>query len=378
MGMTSMTGITGMTGMMNMTAMTTAPRSPRHQRLAQLTEKLQRELSPAIGQWLLDDDVIEIMANPNGELWVDRLSIGMERTGLRLPESQIEMAIGTVAAMHDLVVNASFPRMKAELPLDGSRFQGLIRPISPPTFVIRKHLKRVIALDEQVAQGTLTAWQATVLRDALRTRRNLIMVGATLSGKTVLANSLLDAMLALYGETVRLVLIEDTYELLCTAPNVLHLHTCDTVDLRTLVHDTLRLRPDRIIVGEVRGAEALELVKAWNTGHPGGITTVHADTAAAALVRLESLIEEAGVRPNPRVIATACHLLVMMERMGARQWQVREMVRCEDWDGQRYVLTSLPADGPDEDGPSGPGGARSPPPPPVPPPSPAHPRDHAS
>lgn len=354
-----MTSMTGITGMMNMTAMTTAPRSPRHQRLAQLTEKLQRELSPAIGQWLLDDDVIEIMANPNGELWVDRLSIGMERTGLRLPESQIEMAIGTVAAMHDLVVNASDPRLKAELPLDGSRFQGLIRPISPPTFVIRKHLKRVIALDEQVAQGTLTAWQATVLRDALRTRRNILMVGATLSGKTVLANSLLDAMLALFGETVRLVLIEDTYELLCTAPNVMHLHTCDTVDLRTLVHDTLRLRPDRIIVGEVRGAEALELVKAWNTGHPGGITTVHADTAAAALVRLESLIEEAGIRPNPRVIATACHLLVMMERRGPRQWQVREMVRCEGWDGRRYVLTPLAADGPDEDGPSGPGGARA-------------------
>lgn len=351
--MTSLTGIT------DRTAMTTAPRSPRQQRLAHLTEKLQRELSPAVGQWLLDDDVIEIMANPNGELWVDRLSLGMERTGLVVPESQIEMAIGTVAAMHDLVVNASFPRLKAELPLDGSRFQGLIRPISPPTFVIRKHLKRVISLDAQVEQGTLTAWQATVLRDALRTRRNILMVGATLSGKTVLANSLLDALLQDEGATLRVVLIEDTYELLCPAPNVLHLHTCDTVDLRTLVHDTLRLRPDRIMVGEVRGAEALELVKAWNTGHPGGITTVHADTAAAALVRLESLIEEAGVRPNPRVIATACHLLVMMERRGPRHWQVREMVRCEGWDGQRYILTRMPPDGPDEDAPSGPGGARA-------------------
>lgn len=337
--------------------MSTAARSPRQHRLAHLTEKLQRELSSAIGQWLVDDDVIEIMANPNGELWVDRLSIGMERTGIVLPESQIEMAIGTVAAMHELVINAAAPRLKAELPLDGSRFQGLIRPISPPTFVIRKHLKRVISLDEQVTQGTLTAWEATVLREALRTRRNIIIVGATLSGKTVLANSLLDAMLQLFGLTLRLVLIEDTYELLCTAPNVTHLHTCDAADLRTLVHDTLRLRPDRIIVGEVRGAEALDLVKAWNTGHPGGITTVHADTAAAALVRLESLIEEAGVRPNPRVIATACHLLVMMERIGSRRWQVREMAHCEGWDGRRYVLTPLTAQRPDEDGPPGLGAA---------------------
>jgi len=337
--------------------MNTAPLAPRQQRLAHLTEKLQRELSPAIGQWLMDDDVIEIMANPTGELWVDRLSIGMERTGITLPESQIEMAIGTVAAMHDLVITASSPRLKAELPLDGSRLQGMIRPVSPPTFVIRKHLKHVIALEEQVTQGTLTIGQVTVLREALRTRRNILIVGATLSGKTVLANSLLDAMLQLYGVTLRLVLIEDTYELLCTAPNVVHLHTCDAADLRTLVQDTLRLRPDRIIVGEVRGAEALELLKAWNTGHPGGVTTVHADTAAAALVRLESLVEEAGVRPNPRLIAAACHLLVMMERSGSRQWRVREMVRCEGWDGQRYVLTPLPAPGPDDDSPPWPGGA---------------------
>jgi type IV secretion system protein VirB11 len=175
-----------------------------------------------------------------------------------------------------------------------------------------------------------------------------------------------------------LVLIEDTYELLCPAPNVMHLHTCDAADLRTLVQDTLRLRPDRIIVGEVRGAEALDLVKAWNTGHPGGITTVHADTAAAALVRLESLIEEAGVRPNPRVIATACHLLVMMERSGSQQWRVREMVRCEGWDGQRYVLTPLAAEGPDDDGPPGPGGASAPLPPRAPPHVVAHAGDHAS
>jgi type IV secretion system protein TrbB len=249
------------------------PLTPRQQHQALLHEKFRREVTAAFCAALTDADIIELMANPDGTVWCDRLSVGMERLGLRLSETQIESAIGTVAAMHGLVVHAGSPRLKAELPLDGSRFQGLIRPVSPPTFVIRKHLTHVISLPQQVESGTVTAAQAAVLLEALRQRRNILIVGATLSGKTVLADSLIDAMCTLFGEQLRLVLIEDTYELHCTAPNVVHLHTCDAADLRTLVQDTLRLRPDRIIVGEVRGAEALDLLKAWNTGHPGGVTT---------------------------------------------------------------------------------------------------------
>lgn len=313
--------------------MTTAPAlSLRQQRQAHLQEKLRRELTVPVCGWLGNPDVIEIMANPNGEVWLDRLSVGLERTGVVLSEAQIESAIGTVAAMHDQVVHAASPRLKAELPLDGSRFQGLMRPVSPPTFVIRKHLQQVIPLAQQVDAETLTAGQAAVLSQALRQRWNIVIVGATLSGKTVLANSLIDAMLTLFGEQLRLVLIEDTYELRCPAPNVVHLHTCEAADLRTLVQDTLRLRPDRIIVGEVRGAEALDLLKAWNTGHPGGVTTIHADTAAQALIRLETLIEEAGVKPNPRMIAASIHLLVMMERVGSRQWRVQELLQVQGWD----------------------------------------------
>ena len=320
--------------------------TPRQQRQAQLHEKLRRELGAVICTALTDADVIEIIVNPDGALWWDRLSVGMEPAGVVLSEAQIESAIGTVAAMHDQVVHAAAPRLKAELPLDGSRFQGLLRPVSPPTFVIRKQLTHVPTLDQQVEAGTLTNAQAEVLRYALRRRWNIVIVGATLSGKTVLANALLDALRALCGEHLRLVLIEDTYELRCTAPNVVHLHTCEAADLRTLVQDTLRLRPDRIIVGEVRGAEALELLKSWNTGHPGGITTVHADTAAQALIRLESLIEEAGVRPNPRMIASTIHLIVMMARVGSRQWRVQELVRVHGWDArtartQHYQLSQI-------------------------------------
>ena len=143
--------------------------TPRQQRQGQLQEKLRRELGAAICHALSDDDVIEIIVNPDGALWWDRLSVGMEPAGVVLSEAQIESAIGTVAAMHDQVVHAASPRLKAELPLDGSRFQGLLRPVSPPTFVIRKQLKHVITLEQQVEAGTLTTAQAEVLRSRTAT-----------------------------------------------------------------------------------------------------------------------------------------------------------------------------------------------------------------
>jgi len=315
--------------------------TPRQQQQVFQRGKLQQELTPTIGLGLQDDDVIEIMANPNGEIWFDRLSRGVERTGIVLSEAQIETIIGTVAHWHGLVAHRDAPRLRAELPLDGSRFQELLRPVSPPTFVIRKHLKQVIPLDHQVAAGTLTPAQAAILREALAARRNIAIVGGTLSGKTVLANTLMDAMVQRFGEFLRLVLIEDTYELRCTAPNVVHLHTSDTVSMQQLVQDALRLRPDRIIVGEVRGAEAWDLLKSWNTGHPGGVTTVHADTAPQAMDRLEALIEEAGVRPNPRVLASTVHLLVQMARTGSREWRVQQIVRCCGWNGHHYEFETL-------------------------------------
>jgi type IV secretion system protein VirB11 len=316
-------------------------RTPRQQQQALQRDKLQQELMPIIRTGLEDDDVIEIMANPNGEIWFDRLSCGVERTGMVFSETQIETIIGTIAHWHGVVVHREAPRLRAELPLDGSRFQGLLRPVSPPTFVIRKHLKQVISLDEQVAAGTLTPAQAATLHAAINARNNIAIVGGTLSGKTVLANTVIDAMVQAFGESLRLVLIEDTYELRCTAPNVVHLHTSDTVSTQQLVQDALRLRPDRIIVGEVRGAEAWDLLKSWNTGHPGGVTTVHADTAPQAMDRLEALIEEAGIRPNPRILANTVHLIVQMVRLGSREWRVQEIVRCHGWNGHHYEFEGV-------------------------------------
>ena len=316
--------------------------SPRQQRLAHLSEKLRRELGPIVVDALTDPDVIEIMVNPGGEVWLERVSSGMQPTGVVLPESQIELAIGTVAALLDQVINKDYPRLQGELPLDGSRFQGMIPPVSRPTFVIRKPARLLYRLPDYVEAGILEAWQAEAIRAAIAARRNLVIAGGTGSGKTTLANAVLDEIVRQSGPHERFVMIEDTQELRCAAANTVQLHTCEAADLRALVQATMRLRPDRIIIGEVRGAEALELLKAWNTGHPGGVTTVHADTAASALVRLEMLIEEAGVQPNLRLIGSTVHLIVLIERWG-RGRRVTDLVRVEGWDPatQQYRLTPI-------------------------------------
>ena len=304
-------------------------------------DKLRRELGPELCGWLADPDVIEALTTGNGEVWLDRLSIGKARTELVLPEAQRELIIGTVAAWHGLVVNQDYPLLKAELPLDGGRFQGMVRPVSTPAFVIRRPFHRIIPLDQYVAEGSMTAQQAQSLRAAIIKREKMLLAGPTLSGKTVLANSLVAEVLRTHGVGLRTVLIEDTYEM--TAPpgatNFEHLHTCDQADLRTLIHTTMRLSPEFIIVGEVRGPEAWELLNVWSTGHGTSVSTIHADTPAGALHRLGMLVRQAGVEPDQELIGSTVNLIATMERVGANQWRVRELVRCHGWDGQRYILT---------------------------------------
>src|SRR5436305_5651028 len=181
--------------------------------------------------------------------------------------------------------------------------------------------------------------QQKVLLESVRDRRNILIAGGTASGKTTLANALMREIVAIGDPTERIVILEDTRELQCEARNAVQLHTGDVADLTRLVRVTMRLRPDRIIVGEVRGGEALALLKAWNTGHPGGITTVHANSAAAALLRLDTLIQEAGVPAQPHLVAEAVDVVVFMTRTleGRR---MRELARVNAYDVARgsYVL----------------------------------------
>lgn len=297
-----------------------------------LDEKLRRELGRVVLDALADSDVIEVMLNPDGGLWIETHSRGVEPIGERIERFHAESLLGTVAAILGTVVNSERPLLEGELP-DGSRFQGLLPPVSPgPAFVIRKRAQAVYSLDDYVRSKIMEPWQADAVRRAIVTRANIVIAGGTGSGKTTLANALLAEMVALGEPSERFVILEDTLELQCSAPNTVQLHTGEAADLTRLVRTTMRLRPDRIIIGEVRGPEALALLKAWNTGHPGGLTTVHANSALAALLRLEALVQEAGVLPRPDLIAETVGLLVFMVRAPGTGRKVTEVVTVAGYD----------------------------------------------
>lgn len=303
-----------------------------------LQEKLRRELGPAVLAALDDADVTEVMLNADGALWIDSQRLGMRETGTRIGAVQAENLIGTVAAMLGTVVNAGSPIVEGELPLDGNRFEGLLPPVSTaPVLVIRKRPRLVYTLRDYVAAGIMRPRQAEAMRQAITTRQSVVIAGGTASGKTTLANALIHEMVTLGDPTERFVILEDTRELRCAARNAVQLHTGDVADLTRLTRVTMRLRPDRIIVGEVRGAEALALLKAWNTGHPGGVTTVHANSAAAALVRLDTLVQEAGVPAQPHLVAEAVDVVIFMVRTpaGRRVEEVARVMGCDPALGYR-------------------------------------------
>jgi type IV secretion system protein VirB11 len=277
---------------------------------------LRTAMGPAIAAALADPAVVEVMVNPDGALRLDRLGDGRTDTGVRLGTAEVERIIRIVASHIRAEIHAGRPVVSAELPETGDRFEGLLPPVSPaPCFSIRKPAARVFTLQDYVADGILSAPQAEALRRAVAGWRNILVAGGTSSGKTTLANALLAEMARL---DERVILIEDTRELRCAAPDCVALRTKPGVaDLKDLVRSTLRLRPDRIVVGEVRGGEALDLLKAWNTGHPGGVATLHANSARAALYRLEQLIQEAVVTVPRRLIADAIDLVVFIRGRGA-------------------------------------------------------------
>ena len=282
---------------------------------------LRTALGPAIAEALADPAVAEVMVNPDGRLRLDRLGSGRVDTGVILAPAQVERIVRLVASHVRTEVHDGAPIVSAELPalgegLAGERFEGVLPPVSVgPCFSIRKPATRIYTLGDYVADGIMAAETARLLSLAVVEKRNIVIAGGTSSGKTTLANALL-AELAARDE--RVILLEDTRELQCPAPDCVALRTRPGVAaLADLVRSTLRLRPDRIIVGEVRGGEALDMLKAWNTGHPGGIATVHANNAPAVLHRLEQLVQEAVATVPRRLIAEAIDLIVFLGGRGA-------------------------------------------------------------
>jgi type IV secretion system protein TrbB len=288
----------------------------RSEAFARGARMLRTALGAAIAGYLEDPGIVEVMLNPDGRLWIDRLAGGLEDTGCRVSPADAERIVRLVAHHVGVEVHAGSPRVSAELPETGERFEGLVPPVvAAPCFAIRRPAVAVFRLRDYVAAGIMPAAQAELLRHAVRERKNVLVAGGTSTGKTTLVNALL-AEIATTGD--RIVLIEDTRELQCAAPNLVALRTKDgAASLSDLVRSSLRLRPDRIPIGEVRGAEALDLLKAWGTGHPGGVGTLHAGSAIGALRRLEQLIQEAVVTVPRALIAETIDLIAVLAGRGS-------------------------------------------------------------
>ena len=299
----------------------------RSERASRGARMLRTALGSAIADWLDDPVVIEVMLNPDGRLWIDRLGEGISETGMAMSAADGERIIRLVAHHVGTEVHSSAPRVSAELPEGGERFEGLLPPVvAAPSFAIRKPAVAVFTLGDYVVAGIITASDAELLARAVSERMNILIAGGTSTGKTTLTN----ALLAEIANTQdRVVLIEDTRELQCAAPNLVALRTKDGVaSLSDLVRSALRLRPDRIPIGEVRGAEALDLLKAWGTGHPGGVGTIHAGTALGTLRRLEQLIQETVVTVPRALIAETINVIAVLVRDGTGR-RLSELVRVD-------------------------------------------------
>jgi P-type conjugative transfer ATPase TrbB len=299
--------------------------SPQQIQERRRDELLRRQLGPQLLAAIADPAITDIIVNEDGRVWFEAHGKGLFAADLSLPESHRESLIGTVAAALGTVADADHPIVEGELPIERIRFEGLRPPVvRRPCFAMRKPAQVLFTLDDYIRDRIITERQAEVFRDATDRRQNIVIAGPTGSGKTTLGGALINEMVARSERIERYVIIEDTLEIQCRAENLVQLHTSEAADLTRLVRATMRLRPDRIIIGEVRGAEALALLKAWLTGHPGGVTK-------GALTRLSSLVQEAGVPPQPELIAETINLIAFIVRT-PEEMRVKEMVRVEGYD----------------------------------------------
>lgn len=305
--------------------------------------KLERDLGPDIMAALADPKTVEIMLNADGKLWQERLGEKMRPIGT-LSVSRSESIIKTIAGFHGKEITKGRPLIECELPLDGSRFAGQFPPIVPaPTFAIRKKAVAIFTLDQYVATGIMSQAQLAVIETAVKSHRNILVTGSTGSGKTTLVNAIINHMVVI-DPTERIVIIEDTGEIQCAAENFVQYHTTFDITMTMLLRTTLRMRPDRILVGEVRGPEALDLLMAWNTGHEGGAATLHANNARAGLDRLALLISMHPDSPKQiePLIGEAVHCVIHIARTQAGR-RITEIVEILKFKDGKYITQTLGA-----------------------------------
>jgi len=304
--------------------------------------KLERDMGAELLAALHDPKTVEIMLNADGKLWQERLGEPMRCIGT-LRAAQAQAIIETIAGYHGKEVTRCNPILEGELPIDGSRFAGQLPPIvSAPTFAIRKKAVAIFTLAQYVERGIMTEAQREALITAVRNHHNILVIGGTGSGKTTLVNAVINEMV-LQDPLERVFIIEDTGEIQCSAENYVQYHTSIDVSMTALLKTTLRMRPDRILVGEVRGPEALDLLMAWNTGHSGGAATVHANNARAGLDRLAMLISMHPDSPKPiePLIAEAVHVVVHIARTAEGSRRIESILQVEGFEGGQYRTKAL-------------------------------------
>ena len=260
-------------------------------------EALRRHAGQLLLEALGHELTIEVMLNPDGRLWQERLGEEMKVIGT-MDRHKAEAMIRVVASTLNQTITPDNPILdNAEFPLDGSRFSAALPPVvSAPTFCLRRRASKVFSMADYVASRTMTEQQKDVLCRTISEHKNIIVIGGTSSGKTTLTNALIGEMVR-QNPKERIFIFEDTQEVQCNGENALFFHTTDDVPMSRLLMLSLRMRPDRICVGEVRNAYALDLMDCWNTGHDGGVATIHATNAERGLSRLASLISRNPFRP---------------------------------------------------------------------------------
>jgi len=308
--------------------------------------KLKQDLGELVLSALSDDEIYEVLLNPDGVLWVDGFQ-GKRPYGAMTADAAKNL-INTAASVSDEMITHKNPCFSGELWVEINedlklfRFQAFIPPIvAYPAFAIRKRAGKVIPLDEYLKDQIITSAQAKIIENSVEQRRSILVIGGTQSGKTTFCNALLDCIAKIHPQD-RVVLIEDTQELKCNVKDSVTMRASPVRSMNELIFDAMRMRPDRIIIGEVRGKEAHSLIKAWNTGHPGGVSTIHANSAESGLLRLEQLIMEAGVIPVPEAIAEAVNVLVYIQKTNdaKRGRRVTSILELKGYDKTKGYLTA--------------------------------------
>ncbi|MEX6493343.1 P-type conjugative transfer ATPase TrbB [Fusobacterium animalis] len=310
----------------------------RKESINRLIEYFYDALGDENRKLLEEDDIIELYTNNDRKIWVDTLSKGRYFTGRYMDASDSMRIIQSVADYTDKIVDKMNPIISAELPETGSRFQGVIPPIvENPVFNIRKKGIRVFTLDDYINSGSLTEKQKEVIIQAVNERKNILIVGGTSSGKTTFANAVINEI-AKTGD--RLIIMEDTREIQSVAEDTLRMVTSEFANMLTLFQSSMRQRPDRLIAGEVRGAEALNMLIGWNSGHPGGLCTLHSDDARGGLRQLEQYVQIKSVSAQEKLIARAVNLIVVLKKVNGIR-KIVEIAKINGWENGEYVLEQI-------------------------------------